>query len=291
MEYVRPFTFNGISFLIGAASLLPVLLFMERRKKRARGDGSNGTVVCNSDPPVTVPLEPSPWRRVVPYGAVLGVILLFASNLQQFGVEATGSAGKSGFITSLYILLVPIFGIFLKRRAGLLVWFGAALAVIGLYFLSVPPGGLGGIGRGDILLFAGAFFWAFHILAVDRFVTNADPLKLSFLQFFFCGAFCLVAAAVTGEPVSAGALLGVAPTALFRGVAAIGVAYTLQIIGQRDVPPAKASIIFSLESVFAAIGGAVLIHEIMSGRGYLGCALIFAGILLSQISRRPRVIG
>ena len=269
MEYVRPFTFNGFSFLIGAASLLPVLVFAERRKKP----------------------EPSSWRRVIPYGAILGVILLFASNLQQFGVEATGSAGKSGFITSLYILFVPIFGVFLKRRAGLLVWIGAVLAVIGLYFLSVQPGelgGLGGMGRGDVLLFVGAFFWAFHILAVDRFVANADPLKLSFVQFLFCGVFCLIAAAVTGEPISAGALLGVAPTVLFRGVAAIGVAYTLQIVGQRDVPPAKASIIFSLESVFAAIGGALLIHEILSGRGYLGCALIFAGILLSQIPRKPR---
>ena len=300
MDYVKPFTFNGISFLIGAASLLPVLALSSRGAKRGCQKGQAPAAlhvhVSRRDRPLLASAGANErtsrwtqWKPLLPYGAILGAILFCAANLQQFGVEGTGSAGKSGFITGLYIIIVPIFGIFLKRPAGLFIWFGAALAVIGLYLLSVPPGGLGGMGRGDALLFAGAFFWALHILTIDRFVAHADPLKLSFLQFLFCGGFCLIAAIVTGEPITAAALSGAAFPLLFRGIASVGVAYTLQTVGQRDVAPAKASVIFSLESVFAALGGAVLIHEIMSGRSYLGCALIFAGILLSQIPRKSPV--
>jgi drug/metabolite transporter (DMT)-like permease len=264
MEFMRPFTFNGISFLIGAVSLIPVVLIFDKRRIGAEER-----------------------KRIWKYGAICGLILFAASNLQQFGVEMTGSAGKSGFITGLYIIIVPIAGIFMKQRTGLLTWIGAAFAVVGMYFLCVQDG-FGGLMRGDWVLFAGSFFWAAHIIAIDRFVSKVGSLRLSLTQFFICGALCIAFALGTETIVPAYLLMAASPL-LYRGLASIGVAYTLQIIGQRYVAPAKASVIFSLESVFSVIGGAILIHEVMTGRAYFGCALIFCGILLSQLGPKAKI--
>ena len=261
MDYMRPFTFNGVTFLIGALSLVPVILALDRKRPDAEER-----------------------RKLLVYGLVCGLILFGAGNLQQFGVELTGSAGKSGFITGLYIIIVPIAGVFMKRPAGKLTWLGAGLAVAGMYFLCVQDG-LGGIASGDWMLFAGAFFWAAHIIAIDRFAPHVSSLRLSLTQFVICGALCMVCALLTETIVPASLLPAAAPL-LYRGIGSIGVAYTLQIFGQRYVAPAKASVIFSLESVFSVIGGAILIHEAMTGRAYFGCALIFCGIILSQLRSR-----
>ena len=262
MEYMRPFTFNGISFLIGAAALIPVILVFDKKKPDA-----------------------AEWKKLLKYGTVLGLILVAAGNFQQFGVEMTMSAGKSGFITGLYIIIVPIMGIFMRQRAGRLTWIGAAFAVVGMYFLTVQDA-LGKPEAGDWLLFTGAFFWAAHIIAVDKFAPHVSSLRLSQMQFIVCGVICMVLALFTETIVPASLLLAAVPV-LYRGFGSIGAAYTLQIIGQRYVAPAKAAVIFSLESVFAVVGGAILINEIMTGRAYFGCALIFCGIILSQLKLKP----
>jgi drug/metabolite transporter (DMT)-like permease len=263
MDFMGPFTFNGVTFLLGAATLIPVVLLFDRGR-----------------------LNRAELKRLLGCGTICGLILFGAGSFQQFGVELTNSAGKSGFITGLYIIIVPIAGIFMKRRATLFTWAGAAFAVAGMYFLCVPDG-FGGITRGDAMLFFGAFFWAAHIIAIDKFVSKVSSLKLSLTQFVVCGLISMICAFATETVRPDLLLLGAAPL-LYRGVMSISVAYTLQIIGQRRVAPAKAAIIFSLESVFSAIGGAILIREVMSGRGYFGCALIFAGILFAQIPGRKK---
>ena len=255
---MQPFTFNGFSFLIGIIALIPVILIFDRKK-----------------------LDPEERKRLWRSGLVCGLILFAASNLQQFGVDMTYSAGKAGFITGLYIIIVPIAGIFMKRPAGVLTWIGAFLAVIGMYFLCVTDG-FGSVHTGDWLIFIGAFFWAAHIIAIDKFVPYVSSLRLSWTQFLICGILCMIFAFLTETVMLSGIVLGLTPL-LYRGIGSFGAAYTLQIIGQRYVPPAKASVIFSLESVFSVIGGAVLLSEVMTPRAYFGCALIFIGIILSQI--------
>ena len=263
MDYMRPFTFNGITFMIGFLSLIPVILIFDKTKPDAEGR-----------------------KKIIKYGVICGLILFAASNLQQFGVDLTGSAGKSGFITGLYIIIVPIAGIFMKRRASALTWIGACLALAGMYFLCVQDG-FGSIMTGDWLLIIGAFFWAAHIIVIDRFAPLVSSLRLSQMQFLVCSVLCLIFAFFNETIVPSGILLGIVPL-LYRGIASIGIAYTLQIFGQRFVAPAKASVIFSLESVFSVVGGAILIHEVMTARAYFGCILIFCGIILSQIKIREK---
>jgi drug/metabolite transporter (DMT)-like permease len=262
MDFMGPFTFNAVTFFIGAASLIPVILIFDKQ----RPDAAARKLL---------------WK----YGLIAGLVLFGASNLQQVGVDLTNSAGKSGFITGLYIILVPIAGIFMKRTAGKFTWIGAVFAVAGMYFLCVQDG-FGGLTAGDWALFIGAFFWTAHIIVIDRFAPHVSALRLSQIQFIICGVLCAVVALATETIVPTLLLAGWIPM-LYRGLGSIGTAYTLQIIGQRYVAPARASVIFSLESVFSAIGGAILIHEVMTSRAYFGCALIFCGILLSQIRKKP----
>jgi drug/metabolite transporter (DMT)-like permease len=266
MEFMRPFTFNGITFLLGSFSLIPVILLFGKNKKIRFND-----------------------RKLLTYGLICGSILFFASNTQQFGIDITGSAGKAGFITGLYIIFVPVVGIFMKRRAGLFVWCAVVLSIVGMYFLCIKPEeGLGSVSVGDVLMLFSALFWTSHIITIDRFVKEVDPLQLAMIQFLVCGLLCTIAALITGEPFAPSMLTdGIVPI-LFRGVASIGVAYTCQVVGQRFVAPAKASVIFSLEAVFAAVGGALIINEIMTLRGYFGCTLILTGILLAQIPSKKK---
>ncbi|GHU79539.1 transporter [Clostridia bacterium] len=263
MDYVGSFTYGGVRFALGALSLIPIIFIFER----GAGDKAR-------------------QRQTVLMGMGAGVILFAASSLQQFGIAITGSAGKAGFITGLYIVLVPIFGVFLGRKAGVLTWMGAVCACIGLYFLSVTDG-LGSVGTGDAVLFIGAFFWAAHILWIDRFVPGVNPLRFSMVQFAVCSVLSMLCAFIFEDVRLANIIAGRMPI-LYGGILSVGVAYTLQIVGQRHVEPSKAAIIFSTESLFSAVGAALILGEIMSGRGYLGCALIFCGIILSQIVVRRR---
>lgn len=257
--YVGAFTFNGIRFALGSLSLIPLILYLANKEKK--GELS------------------IPSISAVPGGIVAGVILFLAATVQQIGLTET-TAGKAAFITGLYIVLVPLFGIFLKHRVSINVWFGAILAVSGLYLLSVTEGF--SISRGDFLQLIGAIFWTFHILSIDHFTKKADPLKLSFIQFVTCSALSMIVALIFEEITLSGLTQALIPI-LYGGFFSVGIAYTLQVVGQKHAKPSHAALILSMESVFAAIGGLLILNERMEVRGYAGCALMLSGILLSQL--------
>ena len=263
MEFMGAFTYGGVRFALGALSLLPVILLFER-KRGAPGEAKQT------------------WLT----GALAGVILFAASTLQQYGILLTQSAGKSGFITGLYTVLTPIFSIALGKKPGLLTGLGAVSAFAGLYFLSAPEG-LGRVSLGDGLLVAGAVFWTLHIMAVDAFAPRVRPIRFSAVQFAVCAALSLIAMALFERPTAAALWAGRVPL-LYGAFLSVGVAYTLQIVGQRHVEPSKAAIVFSLESLFAALGGFLLLREVLSWKGYLGGALMFLGIVLSQLNLKKK---
>lgn len=259
MQYVGAFTFNGVRFALGSISLIPLLIYF-KNKKAAEGAE-----------------EVSLVKTIVP-GAITGSILFLAASLQQIGLIYT-TAGKAAFITGLYMVLVPLFGIFLKQRIGKSTWAGVALAVVGLYLLSVNEDFT--IARGDFVEIIGAFFWAAHILIIDYFTKKVDALKLSFIQFASCSVLSLLVAVIF-EDISIFGLGQALVPILYGGFFSVGIAYTLQVVGQKHAKPSHAAIILSMESVFAAIGGALLLSENLGVRGYLGCTLMFAGMLLAQ---------
>ena len=257
-ESLGTFYFNGIRFMLGALSLIPVFLLFEREK-----------------------FDKNKFKKTLIAAVVCGTVLFIASALQQYGIELTGSAGKAGFITGLYTVLVPIVAFVLyKKSGGIGMWAGACLAVTGLFLLSVNEGFT--VEFGDLMLLIGAFFWTAHILVIDKFVENVSPLKFASLQFAVC-AILNLAFAFAFESFDMKAVEAALVPLLYGGLASVGIAYTLQIISQKNSDPSTAAIIFSLESVFSAIGGAIILGEKMSVRGYIGCALIFSGIILSQI--------
>ncbi len=252
------FWFNGIRFFLGVLSLIPVILIFEREKMRGEK-----------------------FKKTVWLGALCGVILFAASSLQQYGILLTDSAGKAGFITGLYMVFVPLCGLFMHQKIRPEAWIGAVVAVIGLYFVSFANG-IEPAGVGDLVLVIGSFFWTAHIVVIDRYAAKVSPLKFSMVQFLVCGLLCVVCALFT-EEITMEAVIEAKIPVLYCGIMSVGVAYTCQVIGQRGTEPALASIILCTESVFAAIGGWLLLHEYMGWRGYMGCALIFCGIILSQV--------
>ncbi len=258
-EYLSAMTYNGIRFVLGALSLLPVLFIFDRHSlsKENRRATLRASILC-------------------------GIILATASTLQQWGIEISGSAGKAGFITGLYIVLVPIAGLlFLKKRTGIWVWLGAASAVVGLYLLSMTGSEVFGIG--DLLLIIGAFFWTAHILCIDSYTKKGiPPLYLAFGQFAVSGILNLIGA-LFFERITLDAMLPALVPLLYGGVMSVGVAYTLQIVGQKDADPTAASIILSLESVFSCLGAVFILGERMELSNYIGCIFILAGIVLAQI--------
>jgi len=263
-DSMGPFTFNGVRFLLGAVSLIPIVYILERG-----------------------PITAEDIRFTLLAGIGGGVILYAASYLQQFGVALTHSAGKSGFITGLYTVLVPVLGIFFGRKTSLLTWLGAVFAVFGLYLLSVPD--IHSVEKGDIVLFIGAFFWAGHIIFIDRFAPRIKVIRFSAVQSFTCGLLSLISAFILEDAAYGGIMAGIIPI-LYCGLLSTGVAYTLQSIGQKGVGPARAAIIFSMETLFSAVGGAVLLGEKMDPRGYAGCLFIFAGIIVSQITLKKKAL-
>ena len=257
-ESVGTFVFNGLRFAMGALSLIPVFLIFEREK-----------------------FNKEKFKKTVIAPIACGTVLFIASALQQYGIELTGSAGKAGFITGLYTVLVPIISFILyKKKGGAGVWIGAILAVVGLFLLSVGDGF--SVELGDLYLLIGAFFWAGHILIIDKFIDGVSPLRFASFQFAVCAALNLIFAAFFDTFDWAAINTALVPL-LYGGLASVGIAYTLQIFGQKYTDPSTAAIIFSLESVFSAIGETVVIGSVMTARGYIGCVLIFGGIILSQI--------
>jgi len=261
MRHIGPFTFNGIRFLLGSLSLLPVLLLVRRRK---RGPGDS-----------TRPASSSTRLRL----ALLGLVLFGAAALQQMGLVYT-TAGKAGFITGLYVVIVPLLGLSLGQRARWTVWAGAAAGVGGLYLLTGLEAGR--IGLGDGLVLAGAFGWAIHVQLVGWLVRRADPIRIAVVQTAICGALSLAVGWAT-ESASLADVRAAVPTLVFAGILSVGVAYTLQIVGQRRVDPSRAGIIVSLEAVFAAVGGWVVLGEGGTFVMWIGGGLMLAGMVLAQI--------
>lgn len=256
MQYVSAFTFNGVRFALGSISLIPLILYFKNKETE------EGTTLKSA---------------LIP-GMITGSILFLAASLQQIGLIYT-TVGKAAFITGLYIVLVPLFGIFLRQRVNISTWLGVLLAVAGLYLLSVNEDF--SIAGGDFLEIVGAFFWASHILAIDYFTKKVDALKLSFVQFAVCSVLSMTVALIF-EDISVFGLKQALVPILYGGLLSVGVAYTLQVVAQKHAKPSHAAVIMSMESVFAALGGALLLGENLGGRGYLGCGLMFAGMLLAQ---------
>lgn len=267
VKYVEAFTYNGIRMMIGAMVLIPVIAIF--CKKQLPG----GKKV-----PDILPTR-SEWIA----GSVCGIVLFVASTLQQFGIslysESEAAAGKAGFITALYVVLVPVFGIFMHKKVPVSVWIGIVIAVIGMYLLCVTSGF--SLSSADILLLLCAVMFSFHILTIDKFSSSVNGIKMSAIQFFVSGVLGIICMFIFETPDIHNILKAAVPI-LYSGVLSSGVAYTLQIIAQKDTDPTVASIIMSLESVFAALTGA-LFGERLSHREIAGCVLVFFAVLLAQI--------
>jgi drug/metabolite transporter (DMT)-like permease len=272
MEHVGPFTYNAVRFGIGALSLVPLILIRDARERR-RGD------------PAHLPQTPGVrWMSPLRAGLIAGVVLFFGATLQQIGLVST-TAGKAGFITGLYVVLVPLVGLFFRQRAGWSAWTGAVLSIIGLFLLSVTDALT--IDRGDLLVLIGAFFWTAHVQAVGMLSPRTDPVKLACMQFAVC-SLASAAGALFFEQPALPSILAAAWPILYGGVFSVGIAFTLQVVAQGKAPPAHAAILLSLESAFAALGGGIILGERLGARGGAGCILMLLGMLVSQA---PLVLG
>lgn len=263
MEYLGPFTFNAIRFALGGISLIPILLLNQKRQFENKK---------------FLPLLSD--KVLLKGGIIAGVIIFFGTSFQQGGIVYT-SAGKAGFITGLYIILVPILGLMLKQKTSAGTLIGAFVAVVGLYLLSVKSDF--SIGLGDLLVLASAFFWAMHVLWIGRISPKTDPIQLAFFQFILCSIFSLITALVY-EVSTVQNIIDAAIPILYAGIVSVGIAYTLQVVAQREAHPSHAAIIMSLESVFAVIGGWIVLNESIALRGLIGCALMLVGMIISQLS-------
>ena len=262
MKVIGPFAFNAARFALGALVLLPLLILHRRR--------ADATAAA---PGVLGPLARTGWAGLA------GLVLFLGASLQQVGLVTT-TAGNAGFITSFYVVLVPLLGLFLGRTTGLRTWAGAVLALAGLFILSVGAGF--SMAAGDLLQLLGAFFWAGHILLINHLVARMEPLEIAIGQFATCATLSLFAAFLR-EPALFAGLRPAALPILYGGLLSIGVAYTLQIVAQKTAHPAHASIILSMEALFAAIGGVLLLHEPLTLRLGVGGTLMLAGMVLSQL--------
>jgi drug/metabolite transporter (DMT)-like permease len=267
MEYLGPFTFNAARFTLGSLSLLPLLL------------------ISRDERPASENILPRPSLKLVMLGEFsAGFMLFMGMSLQQVGIVYT-TAGKAGFITSLYVVIVPILALFWKQSTNPGTWIGAVLAAGGLYFLSVTQHFI--IEFGDLLIFFCAFFWAGQVLIIGWLSPRIQSVKLAFTQFAVCSVLSLMVAVIF-EDISWNALVRATWPILYGGILSSGVAFTFQIMAQRHTHPAHASIIMSMEAVFAAIGGWLLLNEILSMRGLMGCGLMLCGMLISQLWPRNR---
>jgi len=262
MDYVGPFTFNGIRFALGGLSLLPFIAAGRKKRKINKTQSS-------------VPV----FNEVLKGGIFSGTVLFAGASLQQVGMVYT-TAGKSGFITGLYVVIVPIIGLFRKQKAGFGTWTGALMGVAGLYLLSVTRDMT--ISFGDFLEFAGAFCFAFHVIIIGELSKRIDTVRLAFVQCFLCSTLSLITAFAFETITLNGIWLAAIPL-IYGGVFSVGIAYSLQIYGQKNSHPAHAAILMSLESVIAALGGWLILNEVLSSRALTGCVLMMAGMLVSQL--------
>lgn len=274
MDHIGPFLYTGLRFAIGAITLLPLIWLLRK--------------------PAQAGKRPSGLSRPMLLGSlVLGLVLTLGINLQQIGLMFT-TVTNSGFITGLYVILVPVFGLFIGMRTHKGTWAGAVMALVGMVLLSVTAEFT--VARGDWLQLVGACFWAVHVLLVGALASRYDPILVSFIQFLVCAVVSLTLA-VALEPINFAAIAQALPAILYGGILAVGVAFTLQVVAQKDAITSHAAIILSLEAVFAALAGWLILGETLTPRGLLGCALMLAGMLTAQLvpiyldrRRRPAVV-
>ena len=266
MDHVQPFTYNGVRTLIGGLVLIPVIMLFDRLKPADGRPSAAEQKVINKNSLIG--------------GICCGTVLCVASCFQQFGVSMT-TAGKAGFITALYIVIVPLMGVFIKKKIPKIIWLCVAIAVAGFYLLCVKEGF--SVGTGDLLVLCCAFFFSIHIMVIDHFTAGkVDGVRMSCVQFLVAGIMAIVLMFLFEEPTLA-SIWDARVSILYAGVMSCGVAYTLQILGQKDTDPTTATLLMSLESVFAALSGWVLLHESLSLKEIFGCAMVFAAVILAQI--------
>ncbi|MEA1972586.1 MAG: DMT family transporter [Candidatus Cloacimonadota bacterium] len=257
MEFLEPLLFNGIRFLLGAVSLLPIILFLQNEKFT---------------------------KQNFFYGLIAGFIIFVAALLQQIGIKFT-TAGKAGFITGLYVILVPIIGIALKRKTPKKLWLSSLIAIVGLYLITQTDNSY--ILKGDFLVFIGAFFWALHVLFMDKIAKNISIITIAFFQFSVAAILNLTIGFLL-EDFSFDNIMKAKIPLLYGGISSIGIAFTLQIFGQRKAHPSHAAVILSLEGAFAVLGGWLILHETLSLRGIVGCSLMLFAIILPQILKKEK---
>ena len=264
MDYLGPFTFNGIRFLLGGIVMIPVVILRHRSlKKKGISYGS--------------------FKKMLLTGILCGVLLAVATSVQQVGLVYT-SAGKAGFITALYVIIVPIIGIFFGTRQSFKLWISVLLAVLGMYLLCVTERMT--IEKGDLLIIICAFIFAAHIITIDKLAGDLDGITLSCIQFFTAGILCSLVVPISGESFTLTAVKDAAITLLYAGIFSCSFAYTFQIIGQQHTSPTMASLLLSMESVFAAVAAWIIIGDAMSTREIIGGLLSFFAVILSQLPSR-----
>ena len=265
METMGPHWFNSLRFFIGVVALTPVVIWMDRAQSKSSTGGpksSNKTLLMG--------------------GTVAGLLLFIGATFQQVGLQYT-TAGKAGFITGMYIFFVPLIGLFFRMKTGLGTWLGAAIALWGLYLLSINEDFT--LSKGDTLQLICAVAFAGHVLMIGYLASRMDTVKLSLVQFFVAGLLAMMLA-LYFEQLTWGMIKSTALPLLFAGVMSTGIAYTLQTIAQQHAHPSHAAIILSSEGVFAVIGGFLLLNEVLPAQGLLGCGLILVGMLMSQLMPR-----
>jgi len=261
MEFLGPFTFNAARFTLGSLSLIPFLIVSKKKKFEKE------TILPLND------------KKLLYGGLAAGILLFLGATFQQTGLVYT-NAGKGGFITGFYIILVPILGLFVKQKTALSTWIGALVAIVGLYFLGVDS--KLDINPGDVLVFIGTFFWAIQILVIGYYSAKVDSFQLAFSQFVVCAILSFVVAIFT-ETIALQNILSAYLPILYAGFFSVGIAFTIQVVAQREAHPANAAIIMSLEAVFAVLGGWLILNESIPLRGLFGCLLMLIGMILSQL--------
>ena len=280
MDYIGPFTFICLRSVIGGLFLIPVIIVLDGIRKKSQNESAD---VVNSENILHIETEEKQrlsWKnkQLIEGGIVCGIFLFFANCFQQTGIQYT-TVGKAGFITTFYIIIVPLIGLFFKKYCGILTWIGVVIALAGLYFLCITQKL---IQRGDALILCCSVLYAGQILAIDHYNPFVDGVKMSCIQFLTGGILGAVFMLLFENP-SIAMILSAAGPILYTGIMSTGVGYTLQIVGQKGLNPTVAALILSLESVFSALSGYLFLHQVLTTRELIGCALMFIAIVLAQL--------
>ena len=281
MDYIGPFTFICLRSVIGGLFLIPVIIVLDGIRKKSQNESANAVSAENILHIETEEKQRLSWKnkQLIEGGIVCGFFLFFANCFQQTGIQYT-TVGKAGFITTFYIIIVPLIGLFFKKYCGILTWIGVVIALAGLYFLCITQKLT--IQRGDALVLCCSVLYAGQILAIDHYNPFVDGVKMSCIQFLTGGVLGAVFMFLFENP-SLAMILSAAGPILYTGIMSTGVGYTLQIVGQKGLNPTVAALILSLESVFSALSGYVFLHQVLTTRELIGCALMFIAIVLAQL--------